>query len=292
MKILYTSDIHAGSGHLSAMLQKAEASAVDVIIIGGDIVAHELPRALKTMPPMEGQAAYLKKVFIPAIENFIKKRKTVIYLDLGNDDFFGNRAILEKYAPRLFNLLHFKKSPLTKKMDIIGYMVVPPTPFTRKDLEKPDIPSQTSAPGNRIVLKGTKSINGFLEPTAIDLDSEDTIEKDLTRISEMIDRPFVFVSHSPPFNTPLDVLYDQTHVGSVAISNFIHHWAQKGKLMASFHGHIHESPARSGSIFAELSGTQCINPGQGNGNHSLFKYVIFNLPENRKLQQKDFLETV
>ena len=175
-------------------------------------------------------------------------------------------------------------------VDIIGYMNVPPTPFTRKDLEKPDSPGQPFAPGNDIVLEGYTTKSGVLEETVVDLASEDTIERDLARLSENIDRPFIFVAHSPPYNTPLDVLYNNVHAGSVSISNFIKKWARRGILIASFHGHIHESPDRSGSIIAEMEGVLCINPGQGSGVGAKFRYVIFELAGNRVLRIADVLK--
>jgi Icc-related predicted phosphoesterase len=289
MKILYTSDIHASSTHLSSMLSVAEAEKADCIIIGGDIVPHSLPD-FADAGPLEAQAMYLENVFIPAIRDFRLKRDVPVYLDLGNDDFMCNRPILEEYDGALLNLLHFKKDGLTDDVDIIGYMNVPPTPFTRKDLEKPDSPGQPFAPGNDIVLEGYTTKSGVLEETVVDLASEDTIERDLARLSENIDRPFIFVSHSPPYNTPLDVLYNKVHAGSVGIGKFIKKWARKGFLIASFHGHIHESPARSGSISTEMEGVLCINPGQGSGVGAKFRYVIFELTGNRVLRRADILK--
>ncbi len=289
MKILYTSDIHASDAHLASMLSVAESEGVDCIIIGGDIVPHNLPNSVGA-GPLAAQATYLEDVFIPAIRKFRQNRDTAVYLDLGNDDFICNRPILEKHDHGLLNLLHFRKTRLTDDVDIIGYMIVPPTPFTRKDLEKPDSPTQPYAPGNDIVIKGYTTVNGHVEKKIIDPASEDTIEKDLGRLSENIDRPFIFVSHSPPYHTPLDVLYNRVHAGSVGIREFIESWARKGKLIASFHGHIHESPARSGSISAELEGALCINPGQGSGDRARFRYVIFRLAGVGGLRSADILK--
>jgi len=289
MKILYTSDIHANDMHLFSMLSVAERETVDCIVIGGDIVPHNLPNAVGARV-LKAQATYLEKVFIPAIRGFKMKRDIPVYLDLGNDDFICNRPILEKHDGDFLRLLHFKKTRLTDDVDIIGYMIVPPTPFTRKDLEKPDSPGQPFAPGNDIVLEGYTTKSGVLEETVVDVASEDTIERDLARLSENIVRPFIFVSHSPPYNTPLDVLYNKVHAGSVGISNFIKKWAAKGLLIASFHGHIHESPARSGSITAEMEGVLCINPGQGSGVGEKFRYVIFDLAGVRVLRVEDILK--
>jgi len=271
------------------MFSVAEAEKADCIIIGGDIVPHSLPD-FAGAGPLEAQGMYLENVFIPAIRDFRLKRDVPVYLDLGNDDFMCNRPVLEEYDGTLLNLLHFKKNGLTDDVDIIGYMIVPPTPFTRKDLEKPDSPGQPFAPGNDIVLEGYTTKSGVLEETVVDLSSEDTIERDLGGLSENIDRPFIFVSHSPPYNTPLDVLYNKVHVGSVGISKFIKKWARKGLLIASFHGHIHESPARSGSISTEMEGVLCINPGQGSGVGAKFRYVIFRLAGNGVLRKADILK--
>ena len=114
----------------------------------------------------------------------------------------------------------------------------------------------------------------------IDPGSGDTIESDLSELSKSIDRPFVFVAHSPPYGTPLDVLDTGVHVGSVSIRMFIEAWAKKGLLMASLHGHIHEAPFRSGRISTLIEKVICINPGQySTGNHPL-RYVILALSDS------------
>ena len=128
MKILYTSDIHASDTHLYSMLSIAENEQVDDIIIGGDIIPHALPKR-GSMGMLKAQATYLENVFIPEIKDFKKRTDATIYLDLGNDDFIYNRKILEKYNDELINLLHFEKHRLTDDVDIIGYIIVPPTPF-------------------------------------------------------------------------------------------------------------------------------------------------------------------
>ncbi|RLC14139.1 MAG: hypothetical protein DRI57_14930 [Deltaproteobacteria bacterium] len=281
MKILFTSDIHANENHLFSMLLTAEKEKADAVIIGGDIVPHNLPHT-DGMDIVGLQSKYLRDVFLPAVENFRQKRNIPVYLDLANDDFIAARKILEKYDGKLFSLLHERKHKLTETVDIIGYMNVPITPFGIKDWEKPDAADQPYAPGNAISLNGCVSVNGMLEKTVIDLASEDTIENDLARLSETIDRPFIFVSHAPPYQTPLDVLYDGTHVGSLSIRRFIEKWSEKGHLIASLHGHIHESPARSGSIRTEIGTSLCINPGQDSRRIAVFQYVIFKLTDTEK----------
>ncbi len=279
MNFLYTSDIHASRDHLFSMLRIAEREDVDSIIIGGDLVPHGLPE-IQRFGILQAQGIYLKDVLIPAIRDFKQKKDVQIYLDLANDDFLSNRTILETYAEDhsgLFNLLHMQKHKLTNSVDIIGYMVVPPTPFAIKDWEKPDSKECPSVQDNRINLKGYISGSGKLEEIKLDLRSDDTIENDLYRISKTITGPFIFVAHSPPYNTPLDTLFNGGHVGSISIRRFVEKWSRSGELLASFHGHIHESAVKSGSISTIIENSLCVNPGQGSGDGAKFQYVICDL---------------
>jgi len=185
MKLIYASDIHANPEHLFSMLTIAEKEKVSGIIIGGDIIPHYLPDTQK-VGVLKAQEIYLRDIFIPAIKEFRKRLDAPIYLDLANDDFIGNRHILENHDGKLLNLLHMRKHKLTDNVDIIGYMNVPPTPFTRKDWEKPDSVEIPFAKGNRIRLDGYISYSGGLEETFINVASDDTIEKDLAHLSEII----------------------------------------------------------------------------------------------------------
>jgi Icc-related predicted phosphoesterase len=276
MKILYTSDIHASSEHLEATLTIAEREAVEAVVIGGDIVPHYLPDA-DTLGLLQAQALYLKNVLVPTVREFKARRPVAVYIDLANDDFICNRKILEDHNLELFNLLHLQKHSLNEDVDIIGYMIVPPTPFYRKDWEKPDSAEMTYAVGNVVTLDGLTSAGGTLEETFIDPGSKDTIENDLAQLSKSIDRPFVFVAHSPPYQTPLDVLDNGLHVGSISIRRFIEDWSRKGLLVAALHGHIHSAPYRSGAIHTTIENAICINPGQNEGPGAHLRYVILEL---------------
>lgn len=284
MKILYTSDIHANPEHLYSMLAAAESKAVAAVIIGGDLVPHYLPDT-DTLGVLQAQARYLKNVLIPVIKEFKQRRQTSIYLDLANDDFICNRNILKDHNLELINLLHLEKHQLTDQVDIIGYMIVPPTPFYRKDWEKPDSTEMPYAQGNMVALDGFISINGKLVETVIDLAADDTIENDLARLSASVDRPFIFVAHSPPYKTPLDVLDNGLHVGSISIKRFIEDWSRKGLLIAALHGHIHGAPYRSGAIHTIIENTVCINPGQNEGPGSPLRYVILELADRQPSPQ-------
>jgi Icc-related predicted phosphoesterase len=53
-----------------------------------------------------------------------------------------------------------------------------------------------------------------------------------------------------------------THVGSLAVCRFIERWSATGRLRASFHGHIHESPWMSGRVMESFGATPSFNVGQ------------------------------
>jgi len=279
MRLLYTSDIHASPDHIFSMFSIAEAESVNGIIVGGDLIPHSLPGE-QQKGILKAQADYLQDILVPEMKRFRNKNPIPVYLDMANDDFIWNRSILERYNCHLFYLLHMSKHPLTEHIDIIGYMGVPPTPFTRKDWEKPDALEYPFSKGNEIQLSGVVSSSGTLKKTALDMNANDTIEKDLCRLSEIIEKPFIFVSHTPPYHTDLDVIYNGLNVGSLSVRHFIEKWAAQGKLVGSLHGHIHESPGRSGMIHTVINGVVCINPGQGNGRGSPFGYVIIQLKDS------------
>jgi Icc-related predicted phosphoesterase len=262
------------------MLSVAEKKEVDCVIIGGDLVPHHLPERAR-YGQIEAQALYLENIFIPELADFRDRTGLKIFLDLGDNDLISGRKVLEEHDGELFHLIHFTKQPLTDDVDVVGYMIVPPTPFTRKDWEKSDSRKAPYPQDNRISVQGYISLNGVLEDILLDLSTDDTIESDLQELSKGIDRPFIFVSHSPPFNTPLDVIYNGNHVGSMSIRKFIDKWSKKGLLIAAFHGHIHESPDRSGSIQTTIGSALCFNPGQGNGEGAKFRYLIFELSGTR-----------
>jgi Icc-related predicted phosphoesterase len=258
------------------MLSTAKEEDVDSIIVGGDLIPHHLPNVGKSNI-LIAQEKYLKDTFIPTIINFRDKNDTRIYLDMANDDYACNRYILQEYNDDLFHLLHLEQHHLTDGVNIVGYMIVPPTPFNRKDWEKPDTFEFPFSPGNHVELSGHISSTGDLENSVIDLNSNDTIEGDLHQLSERIDKPIIFVSHTPPYGTPLDVIYNGLHVGSLSVRHFIEKWSEAGKIIASLHGHIHESPNRSGLICTKINNVLCINPGQESGRSSGFRYVILQL---------------
>jgi len=281
MRLIYTADIHASPNHLASLIEISLSNKAEGIIVGGDIIPHHLPQ-FSGMDIIGAQAAYLRSVFIPTFQKLKQRTTLPVYLDMGNDDLTANRPLLEAYDGNLFSLLHMRRTQLFQGVDVLGYMMVPPTPFHRKDWEKPDTSTFPHRPGNLVQIHGYTTENGRMEKVVLDLQSTDTIETDLALLSKQIRGPFVLVAHSPPSDTSLDITGFGTNVGSLAVRNFIAHWAQKGLLIAALHGHIHEAPSISGTTQARINGVLCINPGQNQGPQSHLRYMILDLEAGQR----------
>ena len=272
MRILFAADVHIDQDLLAQLAQQVLERHADVLIIGGDIVPHHLPR-MRSLGMLDAQADYIDRTLIPTLSRLKARCRIDIFLDFSNDDLAANHHKLLPHQDALLNLLHMQKIPLSERVDIIGYMIVPPTPFQRKDWERPDAAGVPYPPMSRVQLKGYTTGSGKIQETWLDLDAKQTIETDLAELSQQIDHPFIFVSHCPPYDTPLDVIDSGAHVGSLSIRRFIEHWSDQNMLLASLHGHIHESPSRSGSIMTQINTALCINPGQS----TTLQYVLLEL---------------
>lgn len=262
IRILYTSDVHTNAEHIKEFLSIASKADVNYLIINGDITPKNIFMQHNNLNViLRKQEVYLKHDLVLLLKEFREKNpKKEILLDLGNDDFKFNRYFLEIQEGYLLHLLHMRVYELTPEIGLVGYMSVPPTPFGIKDWEKTDIRGCFPASSR---LSGFVSVNGAIKDNyVININSEDTIENDLKILSEQITTPFIFVAHAPPMSTNLDMISPHFHVGSSAIRNFITQWSDKGKLVISLHGHIHESPVISGTILHEINNTLCVNIGQ------------------------------
>lgn len=278
MKLLYASDIHTNRQHLGTLLDMAKSEGVGAVVIGGDITPKDIFHTHRMNKLVAEQRKYLADEFVPALRSFQSANPVVkLFLDLGNDDFSANRDVLETAeAEGLFNLLHMRVHPLTDDLDIAGFMDVPVTPFSIKDYEKPD--KRGELPPTRHALHGYVSVKtgGIgLQRHTINVAKDTSIEEELAELGKKITKPFLFVSHAPPYLTNLDMLINGEHVGSKAVRDFIEKWASAGLLKASFHGHIHESPRVSGSSVDYVAGVECHNFGQEEGT---LKYGIYEVP--------------
>jgi Icc-related predicted phosphoesterase len=106
-------------------------------------------------------------------------------------------------------------------------------------------------------------------------EQEDSIQKDLAQeLFTKNARRTVYVFHTPPYKTNLDLTYDGEHVGSIAVRQFI----EKFQPYLTLHGHIHETVKRSGNYREQIGDTFCLTAGNDNFGSELavLTFDIFN----------------
>jgi Icc-related predicted phosphoesterase len=91
------------------------------------------------------------------------------------------------------------------------------------------------------------------------LRERETIKEDLDQLPKPLHpKRTIYIMHSPPFGTQLDLIQGEGSAGSRSIKNFI----AKNQPLLTLHGHIHESPEISGAYLDRIGKTLMINPGQ------------------------------
>jgi Icc-related predicted phosphoesterase len=265
MKMLYTSDTHVYPGHLTRMLKAAAALRPALVVFGGDLIP-DWKRTIRESIP--SHRAWVEQKLLPAVQAFRQSFPDVrILLDLGNDDLAAALPLLEARDGIDFELLHMRVTQVGPQLAMVGYMAVNPTPFGIKDRERPDSRRWTGLEVEGVRRAGEVTVSGADRPVILD-PGDGTVEDDLEELSERLQtsrwssHDFLFVSHCPPRNTALDLTSMHTHVGSLAIRRFVERWAAAGRLRASFHGHIHESPMMSGRMTELFGRVPSFNVGQ------------------------------
>jgi Icc-related predicted phosphoesterase len=263
--ILFTSDIHGNEDQYRKLVDYAVEVSADSLIIGGDIA----PKRIDWEFFITGQRLFLEEK-LPSLLRPLEKisPRPNVFLMMGNDDCVANMDVLERNDPRLFRIIHGKRVKLTEDFDIVGYSFVPVTPFRIKDWEKYDL---SEAPDNLVFdhimrvadnyeLHGCRSTEvGWTSFTFTSgMRRDDSIQKDLDRtlFCENPERT-VFVFHTPPDNTNLDVGFGQVHLGSMALRLFI----EKRQPYLTMHGHVHATVERSGDFKQWIGKTLCLTAG-------------------------------
>ncbi|HUL37471.1 MAG TPA: hypothetical protein VLW47_07280, partial [Thermodesulfobacteriota bacterium] len=172
------------------------------------------------------------------------------------------------------------KFQLKNGYELVGYPFIPPTPFRPKNYEKMDNrespwPSQKNP--SYILVSGHEDQLTPIDPYLY-LREQETIEEDLSRLPISLDpKQTIYMMHSPPFGTRLDLIQGRTSAGSRSIRSFI----EKNQPLLSLHGHIHESPALSGAYVDHIGETLSINPGQSAWSGGVMKLdaVLFEIED-------------
>lgn len=255
MRMVYTSDLHGNRDHYSQVLHLAVEQEARAILLGGDLFpnCHEPARCLML------QRDFVRTFFEPWLRRIRTEfRALVVYALPGNEDWASAWDLLMDLAEaRLFFPLHQRAWHIDDDMWLAGSSLVPMTPFVPKDWDR----LEGIAPEPPFPLGGgLRSAYGLLRPvTLADLQALPTIMDELAILAVQSEpAQTIYVMHSPPAATALDRLADGRLVGSRAVRAFI----EQHQPPLTLHGHVHESPAVSGSYVDCIGRTLCVNPGQ------------------------------
>jgi len=259
MKILYTSDLHGDLRLYQELRALAESSSPDLIVLGGDLLPSFPPtKRYEDMVPY--QKVFVEQSLLPLFARIMETTAVKKILTIPGNWDLGYPFLFEPPLEALVDLSQ-KAYRLENGYELIGYPFVPPTPFRPKDYERMDDPESPWPP-----QKNPSYIRSPEHPdqvTPVDpivyLRRRETIRIDLGNLPKPKHfKKVIYVMHSPPLGTQLDLTQGRKHVGSGSITAFI----QENQPPVTLHGHIHESPEVSGNYIDRIGETLCINPGQ------------------------------
>jgi Icc-related predicted phosphoesterase len=277
MKVLYTSDLH-GEIHLYHELFEITSSfSAKIIALGGDLFP-SFPPTNRYKDIIPSQKIFINEFLLPFFKKILQ-RTTIkqIFLIPGNWDL--SYPYLFKEPVEGIIDLDRRSHRLENGYEFIGYPFVPPTPFRPKEYEKMDDPEAPWPPQkNPSYVRSPDQADQLI---AVDpylyLKQRETIGEDLNRLAKPLDyKKTIYMMHSPPLGTRLDLIQGKQPGGSRSIKTFI----EKNQPLLTLHGHIHESPELSGGYFDRIGETLSINPGQvinKGGNLSKLHAVTFDI---------------
>jgi Icc-related predicted phosphoesterase len=259
MKFLYTSDLHGETHLYQELLGLAVSSSPDIISIGGDLLPSFAPtKRYEDMIP--NQRTFTDQFLLPFFKKILETTSVnQIFLIPGNWDL-GYPYLFREPMDGIIDLTK-RSYRLKNGYEIVGYPFVPPTPFRPKDYEKMDDEEAPWPPQkNPSYIRSPDQADHLtpVDPTLY-LRGRETIRDDLDQLPGPFDRKkTIYVMHSPPYGTKLDLIQGGGSAGSRSIRIFI----EKSQPLLTLHGHIHESPELSGAYLDRIGETLCINPGQ------------------------------
>lgn len=259
MKCLYTSDLH-GEIHLyQELLSLAISSSSEIIVVGGDLLP-SFPPTKRYEDMVPNQKSFIDQFLFPFFKKILETSSVQqIFFIPGNWDL-GYPYFFKEPTEGIIDL-NQRSYRLKNGYELIGYPFVPPTPFRPKDYEKmDDLDAPWPPQKNPSYIRSSDQTDQL---TPIDpylyLRGRETIGEDLDRLPKPLHpKRTIYIMHSPPFGTRLDLIQGGKSTGSRSIKTFI----ERNQPLLTLHGHIHESPELSGAYMDRIGETFSINPGQ------------------------------
>lgn len=252
MKLLYATDLHGDEAKYRRVFEVAREHGVQAVVNGGDMLS------------MEGDLHETQREFIEGFLSgyFSEFEKAGIYHIglLGNDDLRIHDARFDRICapyPHAVNLAQARFE--LGGFEFVGMNWVADYPFRLKDRCRKDredfVFERQFGTGLLSNEKGFEELPDWPAYAA----TLPTLEAEIGKLPTPTNpRKAVYVIHMPPAGVGLDICADGRAVGSKAVSAFI----EKTQPLLTLHGHIHESPDRSGVWRAEIGQTVCVQPGQ------------------------------
>ncbi len=252
LKIAYTSDVHGCDSQYRDFLSLAKEYRADLIIVGGDLFPKKQPTIQQAIAD---QHSYLVGTFIPMLAEHRRSTGADILLLMGNDDVRVHEELFEFTCAKAGLLTLHEQCHTIKGWQIFGNSCVTFTPFLLKDWEVYDcISSEELRPD---------SVDYRFPGTILTKDRSDWHRTIAMRLEESARQILdwsrsIAVIHQPPHGGILDQLWNGQFAGSLAVRRFI----EQRQPALAFHGHIHESPSKSGRWHERIGRTCAIQPGQ------------------------------
>jgi len=259
MKCLYTSDLHGETHLYQEFLSLATSASPEIIMIGGDFLP-SFPPTKRYEELVPNQKTFIDQFLLPLFNRILETTPVQqIFLIPGNWDL-GYSYLFKDPMGRIIDLNQIGYR-LKNGVELIGYPFIPPTPFRPKDYEKMDDREASWPPQkNPSYIRSSDQTDQVIPiDPFLYLRERETIEEDLDRLPKPLHpKRTVYIMHSPPFGTRLDLIPGGKSAGSRSIKTFI----EKTQPLLTLHGHIHESPQLSGAYLDRIGETLSINPGQ------------------------------
>lgn len=251
-RLLFATDPHGNDSAYDALLARAGDLDVQTLVLGGDLLpmAHGGDR-------LAAQLRFVRE-WLPAWLARARAQGARVFAVMGNDDWACCAPHLERLDG--LTLLHGRAAPLDEGRWIAGYPCVPVTPFSMSDWDRLDTPGwRPPRPPKNVVLSEVVGDGGRVRAATLEeVAARPTIEEDLEALAGRSDPArTVYVVHTPPWGTPLDVMHGGAHIGSRALRAFV----DRRQPPLTLHGHVHESPHLTGRIDDRVGRTLVVNPG-------------------------------
>ncbi|MCH9685247.1 MAG: metallophosphoesterase [Deltaproteobacteria bacterium] len=251
-RLLFATDFHGNTRAYDALFELAQEHEPDAVILGGDLCPY--PRS--GIEPLVQQGEFVEQWLGPRLEQLAASCAVPVFAIPGNDDCAGLEEVFEGLERTSNWRWLCRRSMAVGQWHIAGLPYVPVTPFFMSDYDRIDEPGWEPLrwPETCLLSDGgqTRRVD------ASEIRGRPTLAEELEQLAHAapVERT-IFVVHTPPWSTKLDIMHDGQPVGSRALRRFI----EQRQPPLTLHGHIHESPYRSGSVVDRIDATWSFNPG-------------------------------